>query len=93
MAKEWPLMDSQVSELAATKYSDVFEVHHYKKMPEMIVMDYDFLLENYGIDYTKTVTNLEYEESVNEFKKLIRVIKPQYITAFTDRFKAALING
>jgi hypothetical protein len=38
------------------------------------------------------ITNLEYESSLNEEKRTIKVLRPKYLSSFLAEFEA-LVNG
>ena len=89
---EWPLSDIELIEFATLKYGApyIYDVHHYEKLPENLVMDESFIISQYGAQYVNPITNVDYETSVNEQKRFIYVIKPENISTFVTKYKAAL---
>ena len=52
------------------------------------------MLDNYSYSSTvTTITNQEYEEAINESRRAIRLIKPQYVPSFVKNFVGLLTNG
>ena len=90
---EWPLTDLKLIDYVSKIYgvSNINAVHHYEKLPENIAMDSQFVIDNYGINALNTVTNLDYETSLNEYKRMIYVIKKEYINTFTKQYLNLLV--
>lgn len=86
--EEWPISEYELSKFVTKKYGSSFEynTHHYEKMPEGIWMDSQFIIDTFG-ENPRLVTNYDYEYEKNEQKRYIKVIKPEYITAFTTSFE------
>lgn len=61
------------------------QVHHYYDTELKCIVDYDA-----GNINLETVTNLEYENEVNDTKRTIKVLNPKLITAFTKTFNREL---
>jgi len=91
---EWPLSDQDLFSFVTKKYGsgNEYNVHHYEKMPERLVIDADFCVSVYN-ETPRTVTNFDYESEKNELKHHIKVIKPEHISNFVQTFQNALING
>ena len=89
---EWPLNDLQLVKYATEKYGApyLYDVHHYEKLPERVIMDEQFIIDTYGSDYLNPVTNIEHETNLNEQKRYIYVIKAENISTFVTNFKEAL---
>lgn len=52
------------------------------------------MLDNYSYSSTVTlVTNQEYEEAINESRRAIKIIKPQFVPSFVENFTGLLNNG
>jgi len=85
---EWPKRDSDIFKYVEDKYGvgNATEVHHYRITgtdPEIIV-DYDSAKV---ADGTHTiVTNYDYEVDVNESKKQIKLIKPEFLKDFITTY-------
>jgi hypothetical protein len=51
------------------------------------------MIDNFSYSSTVTrVTNTEYEQAINETRRTIRVIKPQYVPRFIESFIGILNN-
>lgn len=90
---EWPINDVSLSNFVTKKYGTghEYDTHHTEKMPERIWMDEQFCSDTYGED-VRNVTNYDYEYELNEVKRQILVIKPEYISQFVRLFKGAMIK-
>lgn len=87
--EEWPRTQEEMVSYLNRKYGsgNLTAVHHYSitgSDPEIIV-DYDAASI---IDGTHTaVTNLDYETKLNEEKKQIYTLKPQYVGQFAKVYR------
>jgi hypothetical protein len=90
---EWPLTDLELIAYATTKYgfNNLYNIHHYEKLPEGLVMDSDFITNMYGAQYVNPLTNVDYETELNEQKRFIYVIKKENISNFVTQFNALLL--
>lgn len=95
---EWPLQDQALVSYCQKKYGvdNVYGIHHYEKMPEMLVMDSQFMqdqidLGNFEQGCIAAVTNFDYEERLNTLKRFIKIIKPSNLSSFVKLFTAAQI--
>jgi hypothetical protein len=93
LSAEWPLSDIALSAYITTKYGvgNEFVTHHYEKMPEGIYVDYQFCIDTYGETPT-LITNYDYESMLNDQKRIIKVIKPEYIAMFVQMFNNSLLG-
>lgn len=84
----WPLTDVELNAYVIKKYgaSHINDIHHYEKLPENVRMDQQFIIDTYGINAVNPVTNMDYETQVNDRKRLIYVIKPEWITPFVAAY-------
>ncbi len=90
---DWPLGDIALNEFVVTKYTDPYAIHHYESISTGLRgsnLDQISLMNTFGISDVKSVTNFDYEISKNEKKRIIKVIKPQYINNFVKQFNEAL---
>lgn len=78
---EWPMEYSEFERFVTEKYGDYgkYDVHHYEDADGNTVL-------STAIGAT-SITNYEYETLVNEEKRLIRVLKPEYLGRFVENFK------
>jgi hypothetical protein len=89
---QWPLTEAQLSDYCTRSYgSTLHDTKWVIKIPENIVMDRSVIENLYGADYAVNVTNWEFEVQKNEQKRFIKIIKPQYIGEFVDRFLGSLV--
>ena len=93
ITNEWPLTDLKLNEYVIKLYglTNINAIHHYEKLPENLAMDRQFIIDNYGSASLNTVTNLDYETALNEYKRLIYVIKSEYINTFTKQYTSLLV--
>lgn len=84
---DWPLSTRNLIKYCQSKYTNIYGTHHYENSDGFIV--------NSTAPGATSVSNYKYEESVNESKRRIRVLKPQYVESvvreFNNKFNA--ING
>ena len=91
----WPMNSVQFAEYLTDKYGAGNEdaVHHYEvtqdsgrtsgKGPS----DYSHKVEvNSDTDNASSISNRQYEERIQDKKRQIRVLSPQYLAAFEDEF-------
>ena len=82
---DWPLMYFDLNKFINKKYGvdGATNVHHYEDD------------DGYEVDSTAAgatvITNFVYEERLNDKKRNISIIKPQFITAIVKEFKGLLI--
>ncbi len=93
LSTDWPLSDIELLNYVSNKYgiSNIYSIHHYVKTPENVVMDQSYIISQYGSQYALPVTNLDYETSINEYKRMIYLIKPEYITSFVNNYFNQLV--
>ena len=76
---DWPLPYFDLQKFVAKKYDDINGVHHYEDS------------DKYVVDSTASgataVTNFVYEETLNDAKRPINIIKSEYITQILKEFK------
>lgn len=82
---QWPISNNQVIEYAKRKYGEgnLYRVHHYRKTDDsQLIVDYDADLLGQGL--IEEVSNIQYEEELNDSKREIKVVKQNYISRFVD---------
>jgi len=91
---DWPVSDVILNKFISRKYGlgNEDSTHHYEELDSGVKMDEQFILDTYGNDKARLVTNSIYEHELNQMKRHIKVIKPDYIVSFVDAFKGALID-
>jgi|TARA_B110000902_G_C14118088_1_gene517031 hypothetical protein len=96
---QWPLGYSQFLNFINDKYDNVNDVHHYE-IPQSsgntktkIEVYSNSALYTGDTDFyaaATTITNYEYEESLEDEKRKIRLLDPRYVEQFVDEFKSLM---
>ena len=83
---DWPLDQPALSSFVSDKYADTNGVHHYEISATS--GDTDTKLE-VSSDTTgaTAVTNFEYEQTLNDNKRRIRLLDRAFVTKFTEEFR------
>ena len=84
---DWPLSTVALNNYIQDKYgANKYAVHHY------INSFGDIVHSSYA--GTKTsITNNDYEIELNEAKRRIKIIKPEFVAVFVERFTGLLNDG
>ena len=86
----WPLDDQSFEEYVNSKYTNPGAVHHYEKTQSSGVTtssDYSHLIEvNSTESGASSVSNYEYERRRQDNLSLIKVVRPELISAFVEEF-------
>lgn len=81
--KEWPMGSSDLLAYSNKKYGDtgIYLPHHYRTTDaDKLIVDYDAAdLANGDIE---EVTNIQYEEELNNGKREIKMLDPKYLAEF-----------
>ena len=91
---DWPMSIDRFEKHVASKYSNVYEIHHYEYPQES--GDTTFVLELPNDSATTipagatAITNYEYEEKELESKRKIRLIQPKYIQKIREEFETII---
>ena len=76
---DWPLTYFDLKKFVDKKYSNINAVHHYEDV------------DGYEVDSTASgataVTNFIYEETLNDTKRNIKIIKIEYVAQIIDELK------
>ena len=90
---DWPLDEYVFQQYVADKYSNPDGIHHYEitqssgKQAGDGPSDYTHKLEvNSDTAGAQSVSNIEYERRLQDEKRQIRILLPQYLPAFEDEF-------
>ena len=86
--REWPKSQEELTLYVKDKYgaNNSSDIHHYVLTADKsIVVDWDAAKASDGT-YT-ALTNLQYEEEVNDKKRQIKVLNPLFLSAVTKQFK------
>lgn len=77
--EEWYMTEQQVIDIAQSKYSDIYAIHHHEK---------DGFINSTGMG--KLVTNLDYEISLNESKRRVKILNNIHLKIFLDEYRKKL---
>ena len=84
--EEWPKSSSDLTRYCELKYGgleQLYQTHHYENEDGVIVS------EDY-IGNKTPVSNIEYEEKLNDVKREIKMLNPKYLTDFVSRVTTEL---
>lgn len=85
--KEWPMGSSDLLAHSKKKYgeTEIYETHHYRTTDvDKLIVDYDAAdLANGDIE---EVTNIQYEEELNNNKREIKMLDPKYLAEFVSLY-------
>lgn len=86
---DWPLSTQSLRKYVEDKYGtgNDTDIHHY------VNSDGDIVHSSYTAGSKTAVTNLEYEEQLNEQKRRIKLLKPQFTESFIKNFERVMRNG
>ena len=96
---QWPMRYSQFLQYVNDKYDDVNAVHHYEVTQSSgdtttkIEVYSNSALFSGDTDFYGTataVTNLEYEESLQDQRRKIKLLDPQYLPQFISEFESLM---
>ena len=81
---DWPMTYFDLQKFVAKKYADINGVHHYKDA------------DGYEVDSTASgataVTNFVHEETLNDEKRTINIIRVEYLQQIINEFKTFIID-
>ena len=90
---DWPLDEFSFQQFVKDKYANPDGIHHYEKVQSSGKQqgdgpsDYSHLIEvSNGDNGGQAVSNVEYERRIQDEKRQIRVLLPNYLPAFEDEF-------
>jgi len=88
---EWPLSVVDFQTYIAEKYTNPDGIHHYEITQSSGVsssLDNSHLIEvNSDTSGASSVSNREYEERLQDNKRLIKILRPDYLSEFIEEFK------
>ena len=81
---EWPLSVNNLLEYTKAKYgaANINNVHHYEDNEGYVV--------NSNAPFATPVTNFLYEDRLNESKRRIKILKPQYVSTVNREFRDSI---
>ena len=96
---DWPLDEFNFQQFVKEKYGNPGAIHHYEitqKSGNKTAdgpSDYDHLIEvNSNEPGAASVSNIEYERRIQDQKRQIKLLPPNFVNAFIDEFRS-LINS
>ena len=96
---QWPMRYSQFLQYVNDKYDDVNAVHHYEIAQtsgntntkiEVYSNSALFSGDNDFYGTATAITNLEYEESLQDQRRKIKLLDPQYLPQFISEFESLM---
>ena len=82
---DWPMGLRDLEKFVAAKYSNVNAIHHYEIAQSSGDTNTKIHVDSSTIGAT-LITNYEYEETVNDAKKQIRLLAPEYVNQIKNEF-------
>tara|TARA_A100001015_G_C14974627_1_gene706672 strand:+ start:441 stop:974 length:534 start_codon:yes stop_codon:yes gene_type:complete len=91
---QWPMSFMQFNEYLNDKYSNPDSIHHYETQQSSGDTKVKIEVFNEVDDDAYTgltpITNREYEESLQDIKRQIRLLDPSFVDQFVDEYKALI---
>lgn len=86
---DWPMPTQVFQNFVTNKYGagNELDIHHYENS------DGDVVHVSYTAGPKTAITNLEYEDSLNEQKRRIKLLKPVFVETFIKNFERLMRNG
>lgn len=82
----WYRNDTELDRYVTAKYIDPSDVHHYMDSEGYVISEY--------VDASTVIlTNRGYEESINNSRREIKVLKAKYIYQLLNEFETSLSNN
>lgn len=89
--KEWPISNSDLVSYAKKKYGEdqIYETHHYRTTTSpKLVVDFDSVKLANGL--IEEVSNIQYEEELNDNKREIKILEPKFLTEFVSNYRSLI---
>ena len=86
---EWPMSEYDLIQYADDKYDDINEIHHYE-IPQRSGDPKVKVWVESDVPFAESITNIEYERTLNESRKSIRIIDPRFVTIFVEEYRSLL---
>lgn len=92
----WPLTDSDLRKYVQAKYGEenIYSIHHYEagESGDISALEVGTIV-SVDYPYTKTtVNNYDYEAELNEAKRKIKLLKPEYLDTVNRERESILAN-
>ena len=96
---DWPLDEYNFQQYVADKYSNPAGIHHYEitqssgKQTGEGPADYSHKIEvNSDEPGAQSVSNIEYERRLQDKKRQIKLLQPNYLNNFIDEFRRLIVQ-
>lgn len=91
---DWPLSYFDLQKFTAKKYADINGIHHYEDSDGYEVEATGTVIDSSGTQAgsSTAITNFIYEETKNDLKRTIRIIRPEYVRQIIKEFKTIIKN-
>lgn len=88
----WYMTDSDLDTYVKDKYGpeNVYNIHHYETITGSVYPVGTYV--DFGAPFSKSVTNYVYEESLNEKRQRIKLLKPSYLPQLLSEIEQQLQN-
>ena len=86
---DWPMNGAQFLHYINEKYSDPDAVHHYEieQTSGDTSIKIDIGTDNTNYSSATAITNFDYEQKLQDEKRKIRLLDPQYASQFVEEFE------
>ena len=91
---DWPLDEYNFQQFVSDKYSNPEGIHHYERVQDSGPQtgngpaDYSHIIECNSTDAgAQSVSNIEYERRLQDKKRQIKLLQPNYLNNFIDEFR------
>lgn len=81
---DWPMDSRTLDQYIAEKYTNPYDIHHWVNKQTGIIVDPQF----FTFEEVRSVTNYDYEVSVNDGKRRIKLISPDLLANILSQFKS-----
>ena len=90
---DWPMQSEQLAEFISNKYGvgNELDVHHYVSYNH--VKYRDGIIVDSSFPNKSTINNSDYELALNESKRDIQILPPEYLPKVLDEFNRLFENG
>ena len=86
---EWPLSQRNFQKFVTNKYADPQAVHHYE-ISQSSGGDWVKITVESDVAGAVGITNLEYEAAIQDKKREITILQPQFVAQFRQEFNTLL---
>ena len=87
---EWPMSINNLQKYVLDKYADPNAIHHYETPQSSGNTTTNIKVELADVPTATAVTNYEYEQNLNDVRKQIKILQPEYLGQFIADFKGTI---